>query len=203
MTLGKTFYGLGIVSIIILSACGGTPEYSPKPRCFPRVEFPEKSYMDFSAPYCDLTFEFPEYGRIEKDEKFFEEDAPGDCWFDVVLPEFNGKIHCSYAPIDNSTENYSYEKYVSDAFKLAEQHSSRADYIDTYPYNKSSDMQGMIFNIEGAAASPFQFYMTDSVNHFLRGSVYFNTQAQPDSLMPVIEFVKADAVHMMNTLSWE
>jgi len=62
---------------------------------------------------------------------------------------------------------------------------------------------GIVYNVEGPAASPYQFFVTDSTHHFLRGALYFNTQARPDSLAPVAAFMKADVNRLIETLKWK
>ena len=62
---------------------------------------------------------------------------------------------------------------------------------------------GFAFDIQGPAACPFQFYMTDSTRHFLRGALYFNAKMQPDSLAPMIQFMKQDMTKMMETIEWK
>ena len=58
--------------------------------------------------------------------------------------------------------------------------------------------------IEGVeAASPFQFYLTDSVDHFVRGALYFNVVPNNDSLAPVIDYLKDDMRHMIETFEWK
>jgi hypothetical protein len=37
----------------------------------------------------------------------------------------------------------------------------------------------------------------------LRGALYFRTATANDSLAPVIEYIKADMIHLLNTLEWE
>jgi gliding motility-associated lipoprotein GldD len=53
------------------------------------------------------------------------------------------------------------------------------------------------------AASPFQFYLTDSTKNFVRGALYFNTVPNNDSLAPVIDFLKQDIIHMIETFRWK
>ena len=60
-----------------------------------------------------------------------------------------------------------------------------------------------VFELEGEVPSQFQFYVTDSTKHFLRGALYFRTATQNDSLAPVIEYVKKDIIHLLNTLKWK
>ena len=95
------------------------------------------------------------------------------------------------------------KKYIDDAYKLMKEHQHKADFIDELPIHKPNHVSGMLFNIEGAAASPFQFYLTDSIHHFLRGSLYFNAQTKPDSMAPIFQFVKKDIIELINTFEWK
>jgi gliding motility-associated lipoprotein GldD len=65
-------------------------------------------------------------------------------------------------------------------------------------------MYGLIYEINGmSAASPYQFYLTDSTTHWLRGSLYFDAIPNNDSLAPVIDFVKTDIQHLFETIRWK
>ena len=164
------------------------------------MEYPEKNYQKFTEPYCNFTFEYPSYAHIEQEKSFFNEKPIHPCWFDIFMPQFDAKIHCSYYPI-NETNNF--DQLTSDAFTMANQHNLKANYIDDLIISKPNRVGGIVFNIEGPVASPFQFFLSDSTSHFLRGALYFNTQARPDSLQPVIDFVKTDIMHMINTFDWK
>ena len=61
----------------------------------------------------------------------------------------------------------------------------------------------MIYDIGGNAASSIQFYATDSTKHFIRGALYFNVAPQPDSLAPVIQYLRKDIVRLLTTLKWK
>lgn len=174
--------------------------YVPKPRGFPKVTYPEKEYQSFDKNYCQFTFEYPKYASILQDTAFFEEAPKDPCWFDILIPTLDARIHCSYFPINQTN---SFDKLNTDAFELVNKHNLKANYIDDFVIKKPNNVSGIAFNLEGAVASPFQFFLTDSTNHFLRASLYFNTQARPDSLAPVVEFVKTDMMHIINTFEWE
>jgi gliding motility-associated lipoprotein GldD len=62
---------------------------------------------------------------------------------------------------------------------------------------------GTMFEIEGNAASPFQFYLTDSTKHFVKAEVFFNTRPNYDSIYPVLQYLKTDLYHMIGTLEWK
>jgi len=187
------------IGCLFWTSCEETT-YTPRPHGFPKVEYPEGGYQTFDEGYCNFTFEYPTYASIEQDTRFFDEAPAHPCWFDVYYPDFDSRIHFTYYPLKN---NDSFEKLKGDAFALAGKHNVRADYIDELRIEKPNQVSGFAFDIKGEAASPFQFYLTDSTNHYLRGALYFNAQARPDSLAPVYDFVKADIMHMINTFEWE
>ncbi len=185
--------------LLALAAC---TEYVPvpKPRAYPRVIYPEKVYQPFRETYCNFTFEAPRYATIERDTTFFDEKPRSDCWFNIAVPELNAKIYCSYYPV---TGRARLDELVQDAFTMAQKHNIKASYIEEIPVHRSNDrVHGIIFSIEGAAASSYQFFLTDSTQNFLRGALYFNAQARPDSLAPVLAFMRQDVNHLVETLVW-
>lgn len=182
-----------------LFSCGEESLVVPKPRAYPRINFPEKEYQAFDKDYCQFTFEYPAYAKIVQDTSFFDELPVDPCWFDIYYPDFDGRIHCSYRPIDKENP---LEKLKQEAFKMANWHNKRANYIEEILIQKPNKVSGFAFDMKGPTASPFQFYLTDSTTHFFRASLYFNTQVQPDSLAPVYEFVKGDILKMIETFEW-
>lgn len=188
-----------VMAVLLLGSGCGEERFSPKPRAFPRVEYPEKVYQSFDADFCAFTFEFPAYTKIVQDTTYFQESPVHPCWFDIFYPDFDSRIHCSYYPIG---EGKIFAELKQDAFELAEWHQKKANYIDEIRIDRGENVHGFAFDIQGPAASPFQFYLTDSTTHFLRGALYFNTQVRPDSLEPVYEFVKEDILHLIETFEW-
>ncbi len=186
--------------VVILPSCDSEPEYYPKPRCYPKIEYPERAYQKFTENYCDFTFEYPKYAEVVQDTSYFDSKPIHPCWYDIHYPAYDARIHFSYYEIDKKN---TFDKLMKDAHNLAEEHIIRADYIDDFPLRKPNGVSGFVFSIDGPSASPFQFYLTDSTTHFLRGSVYFKTQSRPDSLAPLINLVKEDAMHLINTFEWE
>lgn len=187
---------------LLLPACQSDDTADvPRPRAYPRVIYPERGYTALGAQYCDFTFERPQYANLERDTTFFDEKAGSDCWFNLDVPSLNAKIYCSYYPVTSPAR---FDELVQDAFVMAQKHNIKASYIEEIPVHRSAaHVHGMLFNIEGAAASPCQFYLTDSTHHFLRGALYFNAKSRPDSLAPVVEFLKKDVGHLVETLQWQ
>lgn len=190
-----------IFFIIFVFANCSEPVFTPKPRAFPKVEYPAKEYQSFDKNYCGFTFEFPTYALIQQDSTFFDVAPEHSCWFDMYIPDFDCKIHCSYHPI---TAERPFEKLKDDAFKMTDWHNKKATYIEERPFIKRNNVKGIVFEVEGPVASPFQFFVTDSLEqkHFFRGSLYFNAQVRPDSLAPVYSFIKEDLLQIIETFKW-
>jgi len=190
----------GLVALLLLCQCSSRAP-TPRPRAYPKVSYPEKAYQTFDEAYCDFAFSYPTYARIQQDTQFFEDASEHPCWFDIYIPDFDGRIHCSYYPLSGSK---SLEELRTDAFELVDWHTKRANYIEEIPIrNDAREVYGFLFRITGPAASPYQFFVTDQKEHFLRGALYFNTQARPDSLRPIVQFLEQDLEHLIETFTWE
>ena len=90
---------------------------------------------------------------------------------------------------------------MKDAQSLVFGHESAATGIRRQSFELPGK-SGMIFLLEGPVATPLQFYITDSTQHFMRGSLYFNHRPNPDSTAPVLDRMEADVRKLMDTLRW-
>jgi len=187
-----------LLLVNVFISCGSEQLYNPKPRSFPKIDFPERNYVTFDKDYCSFTFQYADYLDVQKDRFFFEGKPADECWFDLKIPPFNGDLHCSYIPLRDRAH---FDKMVNDAFTMVSKHNIKAQYRDDFPI-EMEDVSGMLFELKGDVASNFQFYLTDSLNHFFRGSLYFNSKVNPDSLAPIYSFVKADVLKVIETFEW-
>ena len=188
-----------IIILSVLFSCRQEQALMPKPRLFPKIDFPEKEYQKFEEGYCNMTFDYPSYAHIEKEDNFFNEAPLHPCWFDIVVPSLNSRIHCSYIELNSQND---FDKAIKDAFNLAGKHNIKADYRDEMVIKKSEDVSGIIFDLHGPVATPAQFFLTDSTKHFVRGALYFNNKVQPDSMAPVYEFMKQDIARLVESFEW-
>ncbi len=183
-----------VIALLIFENCRNKSQTTPRPQGYFRIDLPEKKYQSLHIN-CSYTFEYPAYSEILRD--------PGgtgqDCWLNIHYPEFNGDIHISYKRIENN-----FKSYAEDARDLAYKHTIKAEAIEEERYtDKNREVYGIFYNLKGNVASPAQFFVTDSTKHFLRGSLYFRTEPNKDSLAPVIQFVKKDMRHLIETLQWK
>lgn len=178
--------------IILLSGC--KQNLQPKPHGYMRVEFPEKIYASYSAeaPY---TFDLPEYCTVEKETSAAQAEK---YWNNIVFKNMNAKIHLSFKFIENNLDTL-----IDDCHTMAYKHTVKASAIQKTAYvDDTAKVYGMLYEIKGNVASPMQFYVTDSTKNFLRGSLYFNSVPDKDSLAPAIDFIKTDIQRIVETIRW-
>jgi len=183
--------------VAAITACDNDEEkiYSPKPRGFFRISFPEKNYRIFDS-ICPYTFEMPIYSRIVQDKHKGAEP----CWLNLEFPQFKATIHLSYKDVNDTSLN----RYLEDSRDFAIRHQIKATGLEeSVVIRDSAKVYGLVYDIAGNTASSVQFYLTDSTKHFLRGSLYFNTVTNIDSLKIVIDFIRKDILHMVQTCKWK
>jgi len=144
--------------IVFLVSCESN--YYPKPHGYFRIDFPEKSYQTFDSTY-PYSFDFPVYANVKPNMQKGSELY----WVDVSFPHFKGKLHISYKTINNNLP-----EYLEDTRKMVMKHIPKANGIENKMYaNPGHQVYGLTYNINGVnAASPYQFYLTDSTTHFLQ-----------------------------------
>ena len=100
-------------------------------------------------------------------------------------------------------EDYNLLKLRNEAHRLTYEHAKRADYIEPQLITAPNQIYALVYNVGGAAASPTQFFVTDTVNHWLRGALYFKTSPNPDSLEPLINYIDEDIGRLIRSIRWE
>lgn len=183
-----------ILAILILLLVPGCRDYTPKPYAYPRVDFPEKEYSR-TQTNCPFSFEAPAYSSLVP-----VPDNEYNCWYDLKYLPFNATLHLSYRPFENQK---ALDSLTEDAYKMAFDHISRAEeIIEREVYDTVKGMYGMIYDLEGKTATPFNFYLTDRKGHFFRGSFYFNVQTNRDSVAPIYDFLREDIMNTIKTFEW-
>jgi len=156
---------------------------------------PERKYQvfDSSFPY---SFEYPVYAGISPDSSKMAEPY----WINLEYQQFHATLHLSYKMIDGNLA-----QYLNDAHTLVNKHIPKANAITQREFvDRANHVYGLVYDIRGAdAASSCQFYLTDSISKFVRGALYFSIVPNNDSLAPVIDFIKVDLEHMINTFRWK
>lgn len=189
---------IGFVAVSVLYILSCNSDYTLRRKGYFKIEFPRHEYKQFNLPGYPYTFEYPVYAFVVQDTSLFaDNDTP--YWINIDFPTFNGKIYISYKRINKTNFN----KLVNDAFTMTYKHSSKATEIQDSLMKTEAGLTGVWFTVGGNAATARQFFITDSVKHFLRGALYFDTTPNEDSLNIVNDFLQEDMKHLINTLKWK
>ncbi len=188
---------VGILLLAMLIACNS--DYTIRQRGYFKIDFPEREYTLYNPPAAPYSFEYPVYGKVVKDTSFFDARPENDYWINIDFPQFYGKIYISYKEIRKNN----FDSLVADAFKMTYKHTTKATEIRDSLMKTPMGLTGIFFQVGGNAATAKQFFVTDSVKHFLRGALYFDASPNSDSLEVVNNFLEQDMKHLINTLQWK
>lgn len=148
-------------------------EYSLTPDSFP-FRFYVSDQADFSA----------------------RKTTDGEYFCDVDYPSLKAHLYCTWHSINPSR----FPLMAEEGHKMAYQHLLVATAIKENLYaNDSLKVYGILYDIEGNAATPLQVVLTDSVSYFFNASLYFNVTPNADSIAPILEYVRKDVRRMMET----
>jgi gliding motility-associated lipoprotein GldD len=173
--------------------------YTPRPRGYFKIQFPHHQYQSFDQPGFPYSFEYPVYATVIRDTTFFEDKPENPYWINIDFPRFNARIYMSYKEIGKN----SFDKLKDDAYKMSYKHTYKATSIEDTVIKTPLGVSGIFFTVGGNAATAKQFFVSDSVKHFLRGALYFDTAPNEDSLSIVNQFLQEDMKHLINTLRWK
>jgi len=183
---------------LFLTACGSSDTsdtYVPKPKAYPRFDLPAPVYT-LIEPTHPYQFEYNKAARILPDT--FARAEPH--WIFINYPAFQASVQLTYKPVRNDMNRL--RGMLEDSYKLAARHNIKAYAIEQRTIKLKSGLEASLIDLSGEVPSQVQFVTTDSTNHFLRGALYFNTATRNDSLQPVIQYIRNDVLHLLNTLKW-
>ncbi len=184
-----------IIPILGLFMLGCADDPLPKPKGFLRLDYPEATYKKAIVP---LPFSFEKNSLSEPISKV---KSSGETkGIDLKYPSLKATIYLTYKEVRNGN----LDSLLRDAQNLTQKHTIKADEISYNPYeDMDNKVYGMFYEIGGDAASQSQFYVTDSINHFLSGSLYFYAKPNYDSIYPASEYLKKDIRRIMESVRWK
>tara|TARA_B100000780_G_C21103937_1_gene445633 strand:- start:681 stop:1235 length:555 start_codon:yes stop_codon:yes gene_type:complete len=175
--------------IIMISLVCCKEETLPKPKAFLNLEYDNSTYqkLPIQRPYL---FEVSDIAILRNEPKN---------WLKIEYPRLKASIDITYREIDNNLR-----ELLIESEKLVFKHTLKAEQIISNDYsNDEKKVFGTLHEITGNAASQIQFHITDSINHFIKGALYFKIKPNYDSILPAVHFIKKDILHLMETFKWK
>ena len=177
---------------LLLIGCGNDP--IPKPKAYLRLEYPTANYKKTISP---LPFSFDKNELAEPISKV--KTLGTTKGIEVKYSQLKATIYLNYKPVENGN----LDSLLRDAQNRTQKHTMKADEISQNLFEDSENsVYGMLYEVGGDAASQSQFYVTDSTNHFLSGSLYFYAKPNYDSIYQASEYLKKDIKHIMESVRW-
>jgi gliding motility-associated lipoprotein GldD len=192
--LYQKIFILGLLAWLV-SACGSS-SYVPKPKGYNRIDLPEPKYVALVGDY-PYQFEHSAYAQIRPDSAKIAEKY----WIHLKYNQFKADVQLTYKNVQQDPKFFA--EFVDDSHKLISKHFIKASGVEEDIIKTKTGKTAAVYTLEGEVPSQFQFYVSDSTRHFLRGALYFRTATKNDSLAPVIEYIKKDIVHLLETLQWK
>ena len=179
--------------VLVCFAC--ETNWLPKPPGYNRIDLPRHEYNQLEEGY-PYQFDFSTQSQVEADSFNLSEKE----WINLNYKKLGAKVHLTYKKIDQNTD---FQALSNDAFNLTAKHQIKAYGIEEVVLLTPNGYSAVVAELTGEVPTQFQFFVTDSTTHFLRGALYFNTALKNDSLAPVIEYIKIDLAHLINTVTFE
>ena len=193
-------YSLFVSLVLACVSCGNVS--TPRPYGYYRISTPDTAYTDFGKEIvnCELSIvNYPYTFALSKNAVVQPRtDVDEPYWINLFYPTLNATVHCSYKPVRNNLR-----ELTNDALEFVYRNASFANAIPEQDYtHPEAHVYGVLFDLEGNTASSCQFFVTDSVRHFFRASVYCNCPPYADSLAPVYQYLRTDIIKMVETFEW-
>ena len=176
--------------LICLSLLACNKNYKPKPKGYNYINFPERSYASITIKN-KYSFEKNTQTSVEQNDSYG--------WLNLLYKNYDAKILITHKYIEKENDLTS---FINESYKLTDKHNKKASSIKETHIKTKNGLNAIIIDLKGEVPTQFQFITTDSVNHFLRGALYFQVATKNDSLAPIIEYIKKDMIHILNTLEW-
>ncbi len=156
------------------------------------MEYPEAKYIELNEDNSPYRF------QVNTDAVLTKPKNKQPYWVNIEYPKLKGELHITYLPVKNNLE-----KLLKETQNITQAHTVKADGIKQVVYNNDKQqVHGIVYEVEGNAASPVQFYVSDNKNHFLSGAVYFRAKPNYDSILPAAHYIKKDVQKLIESIRW-
>ena len=184
-----------LAGVAAVSACRNGNE-TPKPQAYLRIDLPPHAYSVCDTAALPFTFEMSNLAEVQ-----WKKNLPRDKWFTIAYPKYKGYVFMTYKAMNGVKD---LRAQVDTSYKFVEGHFSYSSGIDENRFmDREHKLSGTTYHLKGQnVASTYQFWVTDSNRHFLRGALYIDCTPNNDSLAPVLEYIQDDIDHLIESIRW-
>ena len=186
---------LWICLAVLATACSDSNE-TPKPQAYLRIDMPPHAYSVCDTTALPFTFELSNLAEVQ-----WKKNLPRDKWFTIAYPKYKGYVFMTYKTMNGVRD---LRAQIDTSYKFVEGHFSFSSGIDENKFvDREHHLSGTTYHLKGQnVASTYQFWVTDSTRHFIRGALYIDCTPNNDSLAPVLNYIQDDIDHLIETIRW-
>jgi gliding motility-associated lipoprotein GldD len=181
-----------------MASCHHRNDETPKPQAYLRIDLPPHDYALCDTAALPFTFERNSLAALQWKEN---PDRSQDKWFTLQYPQYKGYLFLSYKHIHGPKE---LKAQVDTSYRFVEDNFHYSSGVDENTFvDRKHRLYGTTYHLKGQnVASTYQFWLTDSTSHFLRGALYIDVTPNNDSLAPVLTYLQEDIDHLIESVRW-
>ena len=108
-------------------------------------------------------------------------------------------LDLSFDELNDETE---LTNYLRDFNLLLDAHTKRSNgFLIKEFENRNYSTYGKLYEFRGDVASPIQFFLTDSINNFIHGSLNMTVKSKYDSIYPSVQYIKNDILVFFESIN--
>jgi gliding motility-associated lipoprotein GldD len=167
----------------------------PKPKGYFRLATPEAVYQHWVS-VLPFSFDYSKHATLS-----FQRKKDNIYWIDIHYPSLSAMFKMTYFPIRNNLHNLMW--YEEEQVMFHVERMMTDDILFSTVNDPKARVFGRLYELEGEkVATPFKFWLTDSAHYFVKGTLYFDFAPNNDSLAPIINYLKQDALFMVGSWRW-
>jgi len=181
-----------LILLFLLALCGCS-DYYPKPKGFLRVDATEAF-----QPIDSLSFAC--FSTAAGVEVFPEKTSGGEAWINLRYPFYHAELYGTYHSFSNKD---GLARLSNDFYDLLDR-TAGAEKLYYARYDDSlRATYGYLYWSDAPIPSPVQFFVTDSLNRFFRGAVYFSDSLSREMQAPYSRALSDEMMRLIETFNWK
>lgn len=163
----------------------------PKQDAYLRIEFNEPNYLIYKNQNSKINFL---YNSSSSSIESISERT-----INLDYKKLGMNLDLSFDKLNDETE---LTNYLRDFNLLLDAHTKRSNgFLIKEFENRNYSTYGKLYEFRGDVASPIQFFLTDSINNFIHGSLNMTVKSKYDSIYPSVQYIKNDILVFFESIN--
>ena len=163
----------------------------PKQDAYLRIEFNEPNYLIHKSQNSKINFLY--------NTSSSSLESISARTINLDYKKLGMSLDLSFDKLNDETE---LTNYLRDFNLLLDAHTKRSNgFLIKEFENRNYSTYGKLYEFRGDVASPIQFFLTDSINNFIHGSLNMTFKSKYDSIYPSVQYIKNDILVFFESIN--